>query len=170
MIGAWCCAAVFVVLTPFMFLCSYVHNAVAPGQGQTAALVALETAAAPAADAAESMMEGARKLAMHVVASNPTYLNTEEVPEEVIAKEREILLDQVRDSGKPENVLAKIVDGRLSKFYRENALVEQDHMVQEGNPKVMDAMQELGKSAGVGSISVPAFFRAAVGETASQEE
>ena len=71
---------------------------------------------------------------------------------------------------KPENVLAKIVDGRLSKFYRENALVEQDHMVQEGNPKVMDAMQELGKSAGVGSISVPAFFRAAVGETASQEE
>jgi elongation factor Ts len=67
----------------------------------------------------------ARDIAMHIAASDPRFISKEEVSEEVLAKEREIFKEQARSTGKPENVLDKIVEGRLSKFYSEACLLDQ---------------------------------------------
>jgi elongation factor Ts len=66
-----------------------------------------------------------RDLSMQVAASSPPYVSVEDVPEEVVAKEKDFLKEQARESGKPENVLDKIVEGRLRKFYEEACLLEQ---------------------------------------------
>ncbi len=66
-----------------------------------------------------------KDLAMHIAASDPRFLRKEDVTEDVLAKEREIYLEQARSTGKPENVLAKIVEGRMSKYYAEACLLEQ---------------------------------------------
>jgi elongation factor Ts len=73
----------------------------------------------------ESFQNFARDVAMHIAAANPQYLDRSQVPENVLAKEREIFMDQARQSGKPENVLGKIVDGKIEKFYGEVCLLEQ---------------------------------------------
>lgn len=66
-----------------------------------------------------------RDVAMHIAAANPRYLNRQAVPADVLAKEREIFMEQAKGSGKPENVLPKIVDGKIEKFYAEACLLEQ---------------------------------------------
>jgi elongation factor Ts len=90
-----------------------------------------------------------RDLSMQVAATSPPYVSVEDVPEEVVAKEKEILKGQARESGKPENVLDKIVEGRLRKFYEETCLLEQkfvkdtDITVQD---VVKDAIAKLGEN------------------------
>jgi elongation factor Ts len=90
-----------------------------------------------------------RDLSMQVAATSPPYVSVEDVPEEVVAKEKEILKGQARESGKPDNVLDKIVEGRLRKFYEETCLLEQkfvkdtDITVQD---VVKDAIAKLGEN------------------------
>lgn len=64
-------------------------------------------------------------VALHIAAASPTYLNAEEVPEEIIAKEKEFMKEQLKESGKPENILDKIVEGKVRKYYEENCLMDQ---------------------------------------------
>jgi elongation factor Ts len=73
----------------------------------------------------DDFQELCKALGMQIAASNPQYVSIEQVPQEVIAKERSILEEQARQSGRPENVLARIVDGRLQKYYQEVCLLEQ---------------------------------------------
>eukprot|EP01082_Thalassiosira_pseudonana_P014457 g13072.t1 g13072 contig7:820488-821499(+) len=89
-------------------------------------------------------MEAAKKLAMHVVASNPLYLNPESVPVDVVEKEREILMEKMTDSNKPPEIIEKIISGQLRKFYEGICLTEQSHLVEEGNPKISKVMKGLG--------------------------
>lgn len=90
-----------------------------------------------------------KDLAMQVAAASPLYLSVEDVPEEALAREKEVLLEQARESGKPENVLEKIVEGRLKKYYEEVCLLEQkfikdtDLTVQE---VVKNAIAKLGEN------------------------
>ncbi len=90
-----------------------------------------------------------KDLAMHVAASNPLYVSRDQVPEEVVEKEREIFLSQAREEGKPEKVLDRIVEGRVEKYFEEVCLVDQpyikdtDRTVQE---HIVEAVAQLGEN------------------------
>jgi elongation factor Ts len=104
----------------------------------------------------------AKDIAMHIAASDPRFVRKEDVGEEVLAKEREILMAQARATGKPENVLGKIVEGRMSKFYSETCLLEQP-FVKDPSITVRDHIaihiQKIGEN-----IQVRRFVRFRVGE------
>lgn len=110
----------------------------------------------------EDFQELARELCMQVAASNPLYVSPEDVPPEEIAKEKEIYKEQMQDSGKPENVIDKIVEGKINKYYTEVCLLEQEYIK---DPKL--AIKELikNKIATYGeNISVSRFTRYQIGE------
>lgn len=129
----------------------YVHGKVAPDVncGSAAAIVELE-ATNENIDTA-TIQEAAKKLAMHIVAAKPLYINIESVPPEVVQKEKEILLSKMeleasarkKKQTSPE-IQEKILTGQLRKYYESVCLIEQSHMVEEGNPKVSKVLQPLG--------------------------
>jgi len=141
---------------------TYVHNAVADGLGKMGVLVAIETTGN--ADAARAV---ARQVAMHVAATNPLALTAEEVDPAVVAREKDIFSDQARQSGKPENIIEKMVEGRLRKFYEEVVLLKQNFVL---NPDitvekaVKDAEKEIGAPA-----KITGFVRFALGEGIEKE-
>ena len=85
-----------------------------------------------------------KKLAMHIVAAKPAYLAPGDVPADEVEKEKQILMEQMADSGKPADIMEKIVDGRMRKYYEGICLTEQGHMLEEGNPKVSKALSQVG--------------------------
>lgn len=128
---------------------SYLHNTVAPTLGSKGALVTLRCDAAAGDDAARATLEAAAKrLAMHVVAARPKYLNPASVPEADVAREREILAEVSRDDKKPPEIMEKIITGKLGKFYAETTLLKQQHLAEEGSPPVEKVLAALGKSLG----------------------
>ena len=108
-------------------VCSYVHNTYAPGIGRTAAAVALRSDASDP-DALRALGE---RIAMHITAASPMYLSREEVPEEAKQKEATILREQAKGSGKSEDVVNKMVAGRLNKFYQEMCLLDQTYLIED---------------------------------------
>lgn len=103
-----------------------------------------------------------RDIAMHIAASNPQYLSKEEVPEDVIAKEKEILRVQAINEGKPEKIADKIVEGRIKKYYTEVCLLEQP-FVKDTDKKVQDIVNEQIATIGE-KISIRRFVRYQMGE------
>jgi len=106
----------------------------------------------------------ARELAMQVAFSNPTYLQPEDIPEDVLAREREIAENLARNEGRPEAALPKIVEGRVKKFAEENSLLTQAHM-RDTKRKVGDLVQDLRAKLGE-NVQVRRFVRFQVGEEA----
>ncbi|CAM9096072.1 unnamed protein product [Laminaria digitata] len=144
----------------------YVHGAMGPGVGKNAALVALKLADGTVegnSGAVETLTASAKSLAMHVVAMRPAFLDEASAPKAAMEKEKKLLLDEARESGKNPKYLDKMVEGRLRKFLDTNALVCQAHMVAEGNPKVADYLRDLKGEAG-GTVTVEGFARLSVGE------
>jgi len=90
----------------------------------------------------EDFIEFVKNVAMHIAASNPIGIQVEDIPQEVIDRERAIYLAQARESGKPENILEKMVDGKLRKFYEETLLLQQKY-VKEPDKTVQDYLNEL---------------------------
>lgn len=87
----------------------------------------------------------AKELALHIAAANPLYLNISDVPAEVIEKEKEIYKEQAKESGKPEAVIEKMIDGKLAKYYEEVCLMEQPYF-REPERKVKDILaDQVGK-------------------------
>jgi len=127
-------------------LTGYVHGKVVndSNAGTAAAVVELLPKKTECALSKEEIVEFGRKLAMHIVAAKPSYLNPEDVPAHVLEKEKQFLMEQMADTGKPPEILEKIVVGRMRKFYEEVCLMEQAHMLEEGNPKVSKALNDLG--------------------------
>ncbi|MEE9148924.1 MAG: translation elongation factor Ts [Candidatus Tectomicrobia bacterium] len=104
-----------------------------------------------------------RDLAMQIAASDPLYVSRDDIPEDVIAKERYILEEQAKTAGRPEQVIAKIVDGRLQKYFQEVCLLDQP-FVKDSSITVRDLLAE--KIAKIGeNITVSRFARFALGET-----
>jgi elongation factor Ts len=105
-----------------------------------------------------------KDLSMQIAAANPVYLRREDVPQEVIERERDIYRAQARESGKPESVIEKIVDGKLEKFFNETCLIEQvfvkDH---EQKMKVQDLFQQNIAKLGE-NIVIRRFTRFQLGE------
>ncbi|WP_081462252.1 translation elongation factor Ts [Alicyclobacillus acidocaldarius] len=109
-----------------------------------------------------------KDIAMHIAASNPQYVRREEVPQDVIEREREILRAQTLNEGKPEHVVDKIVEGRLEKFFKENCLLEQP-FVKDPDKTVDTLVKE--KIATIGeNISIRRFARFVVGEGIERQE
>jgi elongation factor Ts len=118
------------------FVSVYVHNKTAENEnlGQIVTLLAVETPAT--GDALEQVKEVSRKVAMHVAAAKPLYLTRSQVPVEDIEKEKNILKTQALASGKEEKFIEKMIMGRMNKFFQETTLLDQGHMLEEGNPAI----------------------------------
>jgi elongation factor Ts len=136
---------------------SYVHNTLGPGLGKIGVLVTLASSAS-----ADQLAGLGKQLAMHVAAANPLYLEIASVPRAALDREREVLREQARASGKPEAVIEKMVEGRLRKFYEEFVLLEQIFVVDQ-ETKISKVVEQAGKTAGA-PIRVASFARFALGE------
>ena len=151
---------------------SYIHAGVAPGLGRIASMVLLQhpeaaekSTAADVADAPdyEKLQEFAHKLAMHVVGAVPLFLSKGSVPPSALDKETAVLTDQASRSGKPQNIIEKMVQGRISKYYEEVCLLEQLFILDD-KKKVKEAVTAAGEAAGVADLQLSAFVRVQVGE------
>lgn len=114
---------------------SYVHSAVAPNLGKIGVLVALNSTADK-----NALQELGKEIAMHIAASKPEFLNKEQVPAEKLEREKAVLIEQARSSGKPENIIEKMIDGRIKKFYEEICLLDQV-FVMDNDKKVEDVLK-----------------------------
>ena len=135
----------------------YLHNQLAPGLGKLGVLVALSSAGDRA-----RVAELGKQLAMHVAATNPQAVSIAELDPAVVDRERAIYADQARASGKPENIIEKMVEGRIRKFYEEAVLLEQVFVV-DTDKRVKEAVQAAAKELG-SAVEVVAFVRMALGE------
>jgi elongation factor Ts len=114
----------------------------------------------------DGFIELAHNLAMQIAATNPISLDKDSVSTDLVAKEKEIYTDQAKSSGKPDNIIEKMVEGRLSKFYQENCLMEQAY-IKDSDKKVVDLMTETIATLGE-NITISQFTRFAVGESNPQ--
>lgn len=142
---------------------SYVHNQAAPGLGKIGVLVALESAGDVSALAALG-----KQLAMHVAASAPQAVDIGDVDASALDREREVLAEQARASGKPEEIVQKMVEGRLRKYYEEVCLLEQTFVI-DGETKVRKVLEAAEKDLG-GPVKVAAMVRYQLGEGIEREE
>jgi len=142
---------------------SYIHNAVADGMGKIGVLVALESSA----DAAK-LDELGKKIAMHVAATAPLANTVADLDDAIVSKEREMLKAEALDSGKPENIVDKMVEGRMQKFFKESVLATQI-FVMDGERTIEKLLEDEGKALGA-PITLAGFVRMAVGEGIEKKE
>jgi elongation factor Ts len=109
-----------------------------------------------------------KDIAMHIAASSPIAVNKEDVPEDILATEKEIYADQARKSGKPENIIEKMMMGRITKFYQENVLLEQS-FVKDPNITVRDLITDMVAKLGE-NIVIARFVRFQLGETTKKSQ
>src|SRR5690606_32538024 len=136
---------------------SYIHNAATDKAGKIGVLVALESTAS-----ADKLNALGRQIAMHIAAARPDALDRGSVDASKLEREKSVLVEQARASGKPENIIEKMVEGRINKFYEEIVLLEQAFVI---NPdmKVSAVVEAAAKEAGA-PIKLVAFERFALGE------
>ena len=142
---------------------SYVHNAAAPGMGKIGVLVALEGNASAAAIEALG-----KQLAMHIAAASPSALHEEGLDDALVSRERAIAMEKAAESGKPTNIIEKMVDGAIAKFRKENALLSQI-FVMDNKTKIADVVAAAAKDAG-GSIALVDYVRFQLGEGIEKAE
>ncbi len=144
-------------------IASYMHNSTAPGLGKIGVLVGIQSSG----DAAR-LNEIGRQVAMHVAASNPVSVSRDDVDPVLVERERQVLVEQARDSGRPENIIEKMVDGRMRKFYEESVLLEQAFVI-DPDTSVGNAIEAVAKELGT-PITCTGFVRMALGEGVEREE
>ena len=141
----------------------YVHNQVAPGLGKIGVLVALESGAP-----AETLTTLGKQIAMHVAAANPLALNAEDLDADLVERERAIAMEKAKESGKPQNIVEKMVEGGLAKFRKDNALLSQLFVMDNKTP-VAEVVAQAAKDAGTG-IVLNAFVRFQLGEGIAKKQ
>jgi len=135
----------------------YVHNAAAPELGRIGVLVALRSAAA-----AEKLAPIAKQLAMHIAFAAPQALTLEQLPVDVVARERNVQGEIARQSGKPESVIEKMIEGRMRKFYEEAVLLSQIFAI-DNETQIAKVVERASKDTGA-PVEIAGFLRFAVGE------
>ena len=138
-------------------LASYVHNTLAPGLGRIGVLVAVDTSAD-----GEKLETLAKQLAMHVAAANPQAVSSADLDAAALERERSILGEQARASGKPDDIVEKIIEGRLRKFYEEVILLSQTFVI-DGETKIEQVLKNAAGDLGV-PVSISGFVRYELGE------
>ncbi len=144
-------------------IASYMHSALAPGLGKIGVLVALESAAAP-----EKLQELGKQIAMHVAAASPEFLDPASVDTSSLEREKNVLREQALASGKPENIVDKMLEGRIRKYYEEVCLIEQIFVI-DNETKIGKLVEEKGKEFGA-PIKLTGFVRFKLGEGVEKEE
>ena len=144
-------------------IASYMHNAISNGLGKIGVLVALQSNG----DATKLNTLG-KQLAMHIAAAAPQSVSRDDLDQEIVERERQVLSDQARDSGKPEEIIEKMVEGRIRKFYEEVCLLDQTYVV-DGESKISDVLENAAKELG-SPVSITAFDRFALGEGIKKEK
>jgi elongation factor Ts len=142
---------------------SYVHNAVVPGVGKIGVRVALESRADQA-----KLAELGKQIAMHVAAAAPQALTTADVDPAKLEREKAILTEQAAGSGKPAEIIAKMVEGRIRKYYEEVVLLEQVYAI-DGETKISKVMENAAKTLGA-PVKLAGFARFQLGEGIEKEQ
>lgn len=142
---------------------TYIHNAVAPGLGKLAVLVAIESDAD-----AETLDTLGRQLAMHIAATNPQAMTIEEMNADAVEREKAILIEQARESGKPDNIIEKMIIGRMNKFYQEVVFLEQTFVI-DGETKISKVIENASKEAG-NEIKLTGYVRLELGAGIQKKE
>ena len=135
----------------------YVHNAASPDLGKIGVLVALKSTAP-----ADKLMPLAKQIAMHVAAANPLALTIEHLDPEVVAREKNVQIEIARQSGRPDNVIEKMLEGRMRKFYEESVLLQQTFVI-DGETQIAKLLEKASKDLGV-PVEIEGFVRFQVGE------
>ncbi|KQS55982.1 elongation factor Ts [Brevundimonas sp. Leaf363] len=143
---------------------TYVHNAVSPGVGRIGVLVALHGAGDKT-----KLRELGRKIAMHVAATAPLSLNTDDLDPAAVEKERAVLTEKAKEEGRPENMIDKIVSGQIAKFQKDVVLTKQPFVM---NPDltIEQLVAEEGKAVGNPNLHIAGFVRLALGEGVEKVE
>ena len=141
----------------------YVHNAVVPGLGKIGVLVALEGDAS-----ADVLQPLGKQLAMHIAAAFPLALSADQIDPAMLERERAIAAEKAAESGKPAEIVAKMVDGAVAKFAKENALLSQLFVMDNKTP-IADVVARAAKDAGA-SIALKDYVRFQLGEGIEKEE
>lgn len=136
---------------------AYVHSALGDGIGKLGVLVGLKSTGKR-----EVLEQIGKQLAMHIAAANPQSLSTKDLDQALVERERQVLTEQAAGSGKPAEIIAKMVEGRIRKFYQEVVLLEQTFVI-DGETQVGKAVEKAAKDAGA-PIEVTGFVRFQLGE------
>ncbi len=142
---------------------SYIHNATADGLGKIGVLVALESSGK-----ADVLTAIGKQIAMHIAALNPLAATREDIPADVADRERAIFLEQARESGKPDDIAEKMVEGRMRKFYQESVLLSQTFVI-DGENTVEQALKNVEGDAGA-PITLKGFTRFELGAGIEKKE
>ena len=142
---------------------SYVHGAVAPGLGKIGVIVGLQSSGSP-----EKLAQIGKQLAMHVAAASPLAVRADDIDPETVKRERAIFAEQARESGKPEAIIEKMVEGRVRKYYEEVVLLSQAFVV-DTEKTVENALKAAEADAG-GPITVTEFVCFRLGEGVEKTE
>ena len=132
---------------------SYIHNQVVDNMGKIGVLVSLKSDGEK-----RKLKDLGKQISMHIAATNPISINVEDIPKEILERERNILEEEARSSGKPEEIIKKMTEGRLNKFYQESVLLEQTFIV-DGESKIKDILNTLDKP-----VVISGFIRMGLGE------
>lgn len=141
----------------------YIHNAVKDGIGKIGVLVALKTTGNK-----DKAQELGKQIAMHIAAARPESLNVAGLDQSLVAREKDVLTEQARASGKPDNVIEKMIEGRIRKFYAEVVLLEQA-FVMDGKTAVKDILKDAEKEIGA-PVEIVDYQRFQLGEGIEKEE
>jgi elongation factor Ts len=132
---------------------SYIHGQVSDGLGKIGVLVSLKS------DLDKDALEDiGKKIAMHIAATNPISISIDDIPSDILEREKNILIEEARDSGKPEEIIEKMIGGRLNKYYQESVLLEQTFVI-DGESKVSEILNSLDSP-----IEITNFVRFELGE------
>jgi len=142
---------------------SYIHNSVADGMGKIAVIVALKSSGD-----AEKLTNRGRQVAMHIAATGPLALSDKDLDQDLVERERQVLIAEAKESGKPDNIIEKMVEGRIRKYYEEVVLLKQTFVI-DGENTVEKALKAAEADVGA-PVEVTGFVRFALGEGIEKEE
>ena len=151
-----------VLSTPAGVVGDYIHMPTAEGLGRLGVLVAVESEAP-----AESLERPAHELAMHIAAASPQAVSRDSLDQTMVERERGVLAEQARAEGKPENIIEKMIEGRLRKFFEEVVLLEQTWVI-DGETRVKSVLESLAGTLDK-SVAVSGFVRYQLGEGIERE-
>lgn len=142
---------------------SYIHGATAEGMGKIGVLVGLKSSAS-----ADVLAPLGKQLAMHIAAANPASLSEADLDQEMVEREKQVQIEKARESGKPEEIIEKMIIGRMRKYYEEVVLLNQLFVI-DGETKVSKVIEAAAKEAGT-SIDLVSYARMEIGEGIEKKE
>lgn len=145
------------------YVASYVHSAIAPNLGKIGVLVGLESTLP-----ADKLAPLGKQLAMHIAAANPEFLDIASVDPKAVEREKNVQRETAKQSGKPDDIIEKMLEGRMRKFYEEVCLMEQI-FIMDGETKISALLEKAGKDLGA-PVKLASYIRFNLGEGIEKEE